>query len=126
MEHWNERARRRLTDLGLVQEDLCQPLRVQTSGAVGHYLCGRRQPTPAQLVALARTLRCSLDWLMTGIGSDEVDYPVSTSGESLTPDEYILLERYRQIAPPVQSAVQMIINALAMTARIRHRKKGDD
>ena len=115
-----------MIDLGLVQEDLCQPLQVKSRSAVGHYLSGRRQLTPTQLLALAHTLRCSLDWLMTGIGLDEVDRPESTPGEVLTPDEYTLLERYRQIAPAAQSAVQMIVNALAMAARMGRRKKGPD
>lgn len=123
MENWNERARRRLTDLGLTQEDLCQPLKVKTRSAVGHYLTGRRQVTPLQLVALAHTLHCSLDWLMTGVGAYRVNDDEPTPGQAQTPDEQILLERYRQIGTPAQAAVQLMIEALTLLARVRQSKK---
>ena len=121
MENWTERARRRMIDLDLVQSDLRQPLQVKSRSAVGHYLSGRRQLTPTQLWALAHTLRCSLDWLFTGIGpiSVERDEP---PGEPLTPDEQTLLERYRQMAPPEKTALQTVVNALALVTRMRRRK----
>ena len=73
MENWMERARRRMADLGITQEDLCALLKVKTRGAVGHYLAGRRKPTPEQVEALAEALQCSVDWLLTGRGRMQVD-----------------------------------------------------
>lgn len=59
-----------MRELGLRQEDLITVFGVTTRGAIGHYLSGRRQPSPAQLVALSEHLDCSLDWLMKGVNSE--------------------------------------------------------
>lgn len=64
METWMDRARRRMHELGIRQDDLIRPLGVKTRGAVGHYLSGRRKPDPDQVVALARWLRMSTDELL--------------------------------------------------------------
>lgn len=66
MENWTDRAKKRMKDLGLTQDDLRKTLGVKTRGAVGHYLGNRRQPTPDQMASLARALRMSMDELMTG------------------------------------------------------------
>lgn len=65
---WYERAKKRMSELNppVTQEDLKNPLGVETRGAVGHYLTGRRHPSPQQLLALANRLRVSVDWLLTG------------------------------------------------------------
>ncbi len=75
MEPWYERAKARMTELGVTQDDLKKPLEVETRGAVGHYLNGRRDPSPHQLAALAKTLRVSLDELLTGKLSPGVAEP---------------------------------------------------
>lgn len=110
-----------MIDLGLIQEDLRQPLQVKSRSAVGHYLAGRRQVTPAQLVGLAHALRCSLDWLLTGSG------PVSaeghrSAGETMAADENILLERYRQMAEKEKAALQIIVETMALATWVRRRK----
>lgn len=63
-EPWYERAKRRMKQMGITQDDLKAPLSVETRGAVGHYLTGRRDPTPDQLAALAKALKISLDELL--------------------------------------------------------------
>ena len=65
-ETWRDRARQRMSDLGLKQIDLIEPLGVKTRGAVGHYLNGRNDITSDQAVILADVLRCSVQWLLTG------------------------------------------------------------
>lgn len=61
---WYEAARARMRELGLTQRDLMKPLGVKTRGAVGHYLTGRRTPSPSQIAELAKALRLSIDELM--------------------------------------------------------------
>jgi SOS-response transcriptional repressor LexA len=63
---WYERAKARMEELGLKQRDLIDVFGVETRGAVGHYLSGRRKPKPDQLAALAAKLEWSLDRLMYG------------------------------------------------------------
>lgn len=55
-----------MASLGLTQEDLKGAFGVTTRGAVGHYLTGRRTPTPEQLISLADLLQCSVGWLLVG------------------------------------------------------------
>ena len=123
MERWIERARRRMAELGITQEDLCAPLKVKTRGAVGHYLACRRTPTPEQVEALAKALRCTVDWLLGGRGPMQVrDYQApeeSITGywvDSLTPDERALLEKYRQLKPQDKMTLQEVSNALVRPA----------
>lgn len=63
---WIGRARARMAELGLNQNDLIEPLGVQTRGAVGHYMTGRREPSMSQMIALSTALRMSLDDLLLG------------------------------------------------------------
>lgn len=63
MTTWYERARRIMRDKHITQESLRKPLGVTTRGAVGHYLTGRRDPSPAQMAALAKALGVSMDTL---------------------------------------------------------------
>jgi transcriptional regulator with XRE-family HTH domain len=74
---WYERAKGLMTDKQLTQEDLIPVLKV-TRGGVGHYLSGRREPDIGQLIALARFLGCSLDYLLTG---EMCDQPIQTKTE---------------------------------------------
>jgi transcriptional regulator with XRE-family HTH domain len=55
-----------MAELGLSQNDLIEPMGVKTRGAVGHFMTGRREPSMGQLVALANTLRMSIDDLVHG------------------------------------------------------------
>ncbi|MGR9117667.1 MAG: helix-turn-helix domain-containing protein [Gammaproteobacteria bacterium] len=54
------------------QEDLLEVFGVTTRGAVGHYLTGRRQPTPDQIKALAAHLGCTIDDLLSDESIDIV------------------------------------------------------
>lgn len=61
---WYEAAKKRMRELGITQEDLIKPLGVQTRGAVGHYLTGRRTPTPEQFKELASMLKLNMNQLI--------------------------------------------------------------
>jgi transcriptional regulator with XRE-family HTH domain len=61
MAEWYERAKERMAELGVTQNDLMSTFGVTTRGAVGHYLSGRRDPPSHLLVALADRLFLSLD-----------------------------------------------------------------
>ena len=74
---WNEKAKRLMKIKKIRQEDLIKVLGVQTRGAVGHYLSGRRQPSPAQMKALADKLGCTLDELMFNGETDIMQLKVS-------------------------------------------------
>lgn len=58
---WHEVAKQLVQAQGLSQVDLMPVFSVNTAGAVGHYLNGRRQPTPQQLKRLADYLNVQID-----------------------------------------------------------------
>jgi hypothetical protein len=70
---WQQRARRRMGEVGVTQEDLKKPLGVKTRGAVGHYLSGRRDPSPEQFKALSVALQTSPNWLLA-IGEAKAEH----------------------------------------------------
>jgi len=49
----------------ITQQDIADALGV-TRGAVGHWLCGRREPTLSQFVELSEALDVSAGWLLAG------------------------------------------------------------
>jgi len=68
MAEWYERAKARMKacDPPVTQEELMPLFGVTTRGAVGHYLNGRRAPSPAVMVQLADKLGITLDELLRG------------------------------------------------------------
>ena len=68
MDDWKIRAKARMADLKLRQEDLMEVLGVRTRGAVGHYLAGRREPSTQQMQALAEKLQISIGELLGNEG----------------------------------------------------------
>lgn len=90
---WWQRAKQRAKDKGLSQEALKEVLGVETRGAVGHYMTGRRDPTPDQLVALAKVLDWTLDELLTGKKHpDPDDLALAWFINRLSPDERAVLK----------------------------------
>ena len=63
MERWFIKAKRELESRGLIYDDLAAHLGVST-GAVGHYMVGRREPTLEQLRKIAGFLNMSLSELL--------------------------------------------------------------
>ena len=66
MAKWYDRAKARMAELEIRQDDLLKVFGVTTRGAVGHYLSGRRDPPTDALVRLADRLNLSLDTLLRG------------------------------------------------------------
>lgn len=56
MEEWIRIVRARMKEKGIKQPALARVMNVETRGAVGHYLTGRREPTHAQFKAMALAL----------------------------------------------------------------------
>jgi transcriptional regulator with XRE-family HTH domain len=63
---WRQRTKAKMQALAVTQDDLKDVFDVTTRGAVGHYLSGRRTPSPEQLIALGRRLSMSMDELLLG------------------------------------------------------------
>lgn len=63
---WYDRAKARMAELGLTQDDLKQIFGVTTRGGVGHYLNNLRKPSPEVLLPLADRLGMTLDELLRG------------------------------------------------------------
>jgi len=153
MQHWYERAKRIMQAKGITQADLMQTLRVTSRGAVGHYLNGRRDPSPDQMAALAKALGVSMDELfgraprqevVEGRGTYEiepdwdllrrlaatVDRVVRTHGEEITPEGAIDIARifYRRLkdAPDTLPTTAEIVDLLEFAKRQREKEKAED
>lgn len=83
---WYDRAKRKMRELGLTQEDLKKPLGVKTRGAVGHYLTGRRDPSPQQLQELAAKLKINVDELLRGTPTSVKEDSPGYGPDELTAD----------------------------------------
>jgi transcriptional regulator with XRE-family HTH domain len=90
---WYEVARVLLKDKGMTYADLADILGV-TTGTVGHYMVGRREPTLDQLKTIAKALDKSISELA---GEDvyflveESEREVIDTWRTLTPDQRALL-----------------------------------
>tara|TARA_Y100000310_G_C20235277_1_gene602130 strand:- start:30 stop:227 length:198 start_codon:yes stop_codon:yes gene_type:complete len=62
---WIDRARDVMFERGITQQDIADMLGV-TRGAVGHWLCGRREPTLSQFIELSDALEVSAGYLLAG------------------------------------------------------------
>tara|TARA_Y100000310_G_scaffold317015_1_gene369432 strand:- start:216 stop:428 length:213 start_codon:yes stop_codon:yes gene_type:complete len=62
---WIDRARLVMDEREITQQDIADALGV-TRGAVGHWLCGRREPTLSQFLELSDALDVSAGWLLAG------------------------------------------------------------
>ncbi len=65
---WRDRARDLLFERGLTHQEIADALGV-TRGAVGHWLCGRREPTLTQFVEICTALDVSVGWLLANESS---------------------------------------------------------
>lgn len=79
MKNWQDRVRSVMREKGVTQDRLTSVLGVSTRGAVGHYLSGRREPSAAQLKALAEFLDVDIDWLLTGEGPKKKNFDIFAS-----------------------------------------------
>ena len=70
---WASRTEQLMRVQGLTREDLTDAFEVKTVGAVGHYLTGRRQPSPQQLINLKNKLNTSLGYLFQEVDSPNSD-----------------------------------------------------
>lgn len=62
--YWADVAKRLMREQGITQEDLKDALGVETRGAVGHYMTGRRDLTLVQFIKLSRRLGVSISQLV--------------------------------------------------------------
>lgn len=109
-EPWWERAKRRMRQKKITQDRLKGPLGVKTRGGVGHYLSGRRMPSPEQLVALARELEWTVDQLLTGQNDP-------------SPDDLALAWFINHLSPQERARIPALLNTLGKQKQLTHQKK---
>ncbi|BBL75984.1 hypothetical protein MishRS11D_30820 [Methylomagnum ishizawai] len=123
-----------MEELGITQEDLVPLLGVKTRGAVGHYLTGRRDPSVAQLKALSKTLKMSLDILMFGdesvytVPADELAPPPAADEDRelvpLTREEKKHITLYRRADRKTRDAVQNVYEVAKQSGRLSGQQDG--
>ncbi len=96
---WYELIKSLMAQKKLKQDDLIAVFGVTTRGAVGHYMTGRRTPTPEQLKAVANKFEISLDRLMDNIPANS---------ERLT----VLYGQIEKLTDVQRSAVEQMVDVL--------------
>lgn len=97
---WARIAAVRMKGLGLTQNDLCEPLGVNTRGAVGHYFSGRRKLSQFQLVNLSTFLHLSVSELL----GEQKLYTDITDNE--------LLALFHKASPEAQKMIVAALRAI--------------
>ncbi len=104
---WITRAKIKMTEKRITQLDLVPIFGKTTRGAVGHYFTGRTKPSTDQMIALAKHLDVSLNYLLygddkgAGIDNDKLRLCISTISKvakdlemDLTDDQKAALATY--------------------------------
>lgn len=86
---WCNWVKNRMKEIGVAQYELIEPLGVSTRGAIGHYLSGRREMSPEQLLSLAKELKCTVSDILGDSSAGVID--------SLETDELALLGLFRKL-----------------------------
>lgn len=98
---WHQKARILLQQQDKTYRDLADALDL-TTGAVGHYMCGRRQPKPEMLKKIATFLGVSVSELIE-------DDPIFARDEN----EYKVLDKFRLLSDHDKLAALAMIDGLA-------------
>lgn len=110
-----------MSELGLRQEDLCVPLGVATRGAVGHYLNRRREPSLAQMNALAGILGMDMEALF---GTKQPPSEVrETRPTYFDPQREALNDMWDRLSLEHRKTLQTLGDALAQQAIEKVRKR---
>lgn len=109
-----QRMRQRRRDLGLKQEEIATRCGWENGqGRVGNYERGFRAPKREDIIALAKALEVTPEWLQWGTEPDEI-----------TPDERALVEHYRRLPEKDQSAVRWMMVRVAEAASAYKTQQG--
>lgn len=91
------RISERLKEMGLKQTDLCKGTSLSTT-AISQYCTGKRVPDTASLFKIAKVLRTSMEWILTGeyaTSENTTNEYIKCDGAPLAPDESDLIAMYR-------------------------------
>ncbi|MBF0613106.1 MAG: helix-turn-helix transcriptional regulator [Magnetococcales bacterium] len=120
MNEWINRARDRLKTLDMSQVHLGEVLGV-SSGAINHYLAGRRDPTPDLLVKMAEALKCDIGWLLTGKVESSGDVDLKGLVSAIETAEVLIDQNGWKISPPLRA--QLIAEIYALNREVDERAK---
>lgn len=84
---WVPAVKQRMSELSLIQQDLCECLGVATRGAVGHYFNGRRDLSIAQAESLCALLGLHGDVFISSAMVSGLSERFSKNSELFTTDQ---------------------------------------
>lgn len=126
---WITRAKIKMTEKRITQLDLVPIFGKTTRGAVGHYFTGRTKPSTDQMIALAKHLDVSLNYLLygddkgAGIDNDKLRLCISTISKvakdlemDLTDDQKAALATYLYSETKVEVETEKAIQLVKMFA----------
>jgi transcriptional regulator with XRE-family HTH domain len=114
IEKWNDRARRRMKEIGETQNTLSEKLDM-TQGGLQHWLAGTRQPSLEDINRIAQLLRCEPAWLTHGL--EEGDLLTGMAGSARgTLRHLVSAERANPLPASFWQAVASMVQAVAPAA----------
>lgn len=121
MNEWYDRCREEMVHAGIHQEDLMPVFQVTTRGAVGHYLTGRRNPSAMQILAVAKRLGVTVEWLLTGedpkhpagaTAEHNADYQKSDTATKELIDTILNSDRQGRLSPVTADILRQLVATL--------------
>lgn len=107
--------------------ELTQKELAKKSGLSPQCICsleqGTRSPTGTTLIALAKALDATSDYLL-GLEDDFGTRTAAPMGDSLSAEERKLVEDYRQLSPALKEMLQATIETWSNSTANKHMKKG--
>jgi transcriptional regulator with XRE-family HTH domain len=108
------RIKQRMTLMGLKNVDIITSTGV-SSGGVSQWVTGVSKPSGERLLALAKTLKCSPDWILSGRGSAE-DLPTASMGIPVLNSEQAIRYLSERALPEQYKTTNELINGSSHVA----------
>lgn len=108
------RIKQRMTLLGLKNVDIMRATGISSGGA-SQWVTGMTRPSGERLLALANTLQCSPDWILTGRGSIEDVAPAKMKVPILDSDQALRYLKEREL-PEEYKACNELMNGTSHVA----------
>lgn len=122
METWYARLKKKREAAGLTKAQFSREVGV-SSPTVTDWENGVMRPKGDNLLKIARVLKTTPEWIMSGRGEDEKDYPEPEISEP----ERLLLDKWAQLLPSQQQEMLAVITEKAAYAEsIRQQVKAEE
>ncbi|MGG1600544.1 helix-turn-helix domain-containing protein [Paenibacillus naphthalenovorans] len=113
-----KRIAQKLEELNLTQKDVYSVTGFSKT-TMSNYVNGRRLPNTSELYQLAKFLKVSMEWLLTG---EENTTNVNLT-QDISPEDIELLAKFHQLDEMERAKVEGVIDGMLMSRQINNSRK---